>query len=128
MQVSCGVAHVLCVGLSAESHVGRQHRPPASPGPRHQTHLGPNGFSDDEIIRLLFGRQKNKNPKKAKPQLNVSKEGEGGGEIAGQRAEKKSDKGGKKTENEATVENEAPGAGGTPEVEVDQRQGSENGR
>eukprot|EP00903_Cladosiphon_okamuranus_P018150 g16702.t1 len=96
-----------------------------------QTQVGPYGFSDDDVSRLLFGQgwQKKKNPKKANPQLDVSKNGEGSEEIAAQEAEKsKSEKGGNKTGNEAKVEEEAPWAGDKPTVEVDRGQGSESGK
>lgn len=110
------------MGPACREHFGRQ--PPLflRPDPQHQTHLGPYGFSDEEIIKLLGSQQKQQKTKKRKPSLDVEKEG--GEEVAGQA--KNPDKGGEKTGNEVNVESEAPGAGGKPKVEVDQ--GSEKGK
>eukprot|EP00752_Nemacystus_decipiens_P006171 g5568.t1 len=87
-----------------------------------QTHLRPYGFSDEEIVKLLGWQRKKKNSQKRKPSLNVEKEG---GEATAVQT-KKPGEGEEKMDNEGSVDNEAPGEGGKPKVEVDQ--GSENGK
>ena len=100
----------------------RSPTPPLPPprDPQRQTHLGPYGFSDEEILKLLGWQYKNKSPKKQKPSLDV--EAEGGEDVAGQA--KKPDNGGDRTTgNVEKVENGAIGTGGKPKVEVDQGSG-----
>lgn len=122
--------------LGFQFRASRVANTPHGPAPHAQTHLEPYGFTDEEIIRLLFGQQKHQQeqkkaaPSKQKPSLDVAKEG--GEEQAGQKKKPGGgDEEGKRDGsegNEGKLVSEAPGRGEGPKVEVEKGEDKEGGR